>query len=118
MNIKKIAFITLLAVMVASCKDVENLQRLLDANARLEQSMRSISKEKNEISVELQQRINEIKASQEMLRELTAQKSQIEERLAVVLSDKDRLQKEVESYKAQAEEYKRKAEARQKLLEK
>jgi len=109
MIIKKVAIIISLA-LIASCDDVENLQRLRDANAKLEESMQKISQEKNKISGELREKIKALEGSQAMLNEITLQKTEIEKKLTVTLADKDQLKKDVE-------EYKRKAEARQKLLE-
>lgn len=124
MSIQKIVVIILLAgISTAGCEYMKNLQRLQEANARLEQmvrelvtqktqleqSMRSLYQEKNKISEELKQKIIEIQASQKMVREL-------KEQLAVALNDKNRLQKDLENYKAQAEEYKRKFETRELLF--
>lgn len=125
MSIQKIVIIILLTgISTAGCEYMKDLQRLREANARLEQivrefvtqktqleqSMRSLYQEKNKISEELKQKIIEIQASQKMVGEL-------KEQLAVALNDKSRLQKDLESYKAQAEEYKRKFKAREMLFE-
>ena len=72
--------------------------------------MQKISQEKNKISGELREKIKALEGSQAMLNEITLQKTEIEKKLTVTLADKDQLKKDVE-------EYKRKAEARQKLLE-
>lgn len=109
MIIKKMIIIISL-VFIASCDDVENLQQLRDANAKLEKSIQRISQEKNKIFGELQEKTKALESSQAMLNELTLQKIEMEKKLAITLADKDQLKKDIE-------EYKRKAEARQKLLE-
>jgi Skp family chaperone for outer membrane proteins len=109
MIIKKVAII-ISFTLIASCDDVENLQRLQDANKKLQESIQKISQEKNKISGELREKIKALEGSQAMLNEITLQKTEIEKKLTVTLADKDQLKKDVE-------EYKRKAEARQKLLE-